>query len=532
MDKIYFKSDLKPREQQIQALEFIKKSIKNNKKNILLNMPTGSGKSYTMIMFANWYKTHINENAKFDIITNSKILQDQYIRDFPFIKTLKGMSNYYCNHHKTNCSEGKEINAILKRICIDCPYDKAKRIWMESDISTTNFALFISMVLFTDNIKNKESNVLIIDEAHDFESVFCDFISTKLSRTLLTKCGFNQTIQMRYLKKFKTIKTSEEFINFIEKEFINDIQNMNEKITEKIKDNPDKSLRSTYRKRMVYILKLVEKLDKLLDNYYENKNNWELDITYDKKNNIELILQPIWGYSYLKNILWDNYDHIIFMSGTILDKNMFSYINGLNPEESSYLEMNSTFKIKNRPLYYIKVGKMTYNEKLKTFEKQVKIIEKILKKYKDKKGIIHTVNYEITDWIKEKINDDRLLFHDTDNRDEIYDKFINSKKPNVLVSPSMMTGISLDDEKARFSIMIKVPYPNISSNKIKSRQKSNKDWYNFKSVSDIIQSYGRTIRSETDYSDTFILDESFSNILKYNTKYLPKYFTNAIKILK
>jgi Rad3-related DNA helicase len=529
---IYFPLELKPREQQIEALEFTKKSINNGKKNILLNLPTGAGKSYFIIMFANWYKNFINNNAKFDIITNSKILQSQYVNDFPFIKSLKGTSNYYCDFHKTNCSEGKELNKVLKRVCNNCPYDHAKRMWIDSDIGSSNFALFISLALYTENLEQKNSNVLIIDEAHDFESVFCDFISTKLSKNVLKKCGLSQILQTNYLREFKKIKKHEDFIKFIENDFLNNIQNHHEKLTENIRKESEKNIKNIKTKQLSYCLSLIEKLDKLIENYYKYKDNWSLDISYDKENNIELILQPIWGYPFLNDIIWKNYDHIIFMSGTLLDKKMYSYINGLDENITTYKEMNSVFDIKKRPLYYIKVGKMTYKEKEKTFENQIEVINKILKKYKDKKGIIHTVNYELNNWLKEKIICDRFIFHDPDNREEKYQEFLESNEPKIMISPSMMSGIDLHSDRARFAIMLKIPYPNISSNKIKARQKSNKDWYNFKTCSDIIQTYGRTIRSESDYSDTFLLDESFSNILKYNSKYLPRYFTNAIKILK
>lgn len=529
---IHFPLELKPRDQQIEALEFCKKSVNNGKKHMLLNMPTGSGKSYFIIMFANWYKNFVNENAKFDILTNSKILQDQYIRDFPFIRNLKGMSNYYCSHHKTDCSEGKELNRILKRQCDGCPYDHAKLAWMDSPIGATNFALFISMALYTENIKKKESNVLVIDEAHDFESVFCDFISTKLNKNLLKKCGFKATVYNKFNARFKKIRTPREFIEFVENEFIGHVQSLYESHTERVKVETEKTIKTTQRKQIMYCIKLIERLETLLTTYSENEDNWSLDTSYNKDKEIELNLQPIWGYPYLKDILWNNYDHIIFMSGTLLDKDMYSYINGLDNELTTYKEMSSTFDAKKRPLYYIKAGKMTYREKQETFNEQVKLINKILKKYENDKGIIHTVNYEIAEWIKERIQDKRLIFHNGENRDEMYNKFVKSKEPKVMVSPSMMSGVDLKDDLSRFAIMLKVPYPNISSNKIKGRQKTNRNWYDWKTIVDIIQTYGRTIRSDEDYSDTFILDSSLSDIMKYKSRYLPRYFTNAIKTLK
>jgi Rad3-related DNA helicase len=96
----------------------------------------------------------------------------------------------------------------------------------------------------------------------------------------------------------------------------------------------------------------------------------------------------------------------------------------------------------------------------------------------------------------------------------------------------MMSGIDLKDDLARFQILLKVPYPNISSNKIKSRQKSNSDWYVWKTVVDTLQSYGRAVRSDTDYAEMYILDSNFSDLLKYNSHIIPDYMLKAIKQLK
>jgi Rad3-related DNA helicase len=220
------------------------------------------------------------------------------------------------------------------------------------------------------------------------------------------------------------------------------------------------------------------------------------------------------------------------MSASILDKKMFSFINGLEEKLTTYYEIPTPFSVKNRKIYYLKVGKMNFQSKEETFQKQIPWIKKILAKYKNEKGIIHTTNYEITEWVKENIMDERLLFHETDDRNEILEKHLHSTTPTVLVSPSMMSGIDLKDDLARFQILLKVPYPNISSNKIKARQKSNSDWYTWKTVVDTLQSYGRAVRSDTDHADMFILDSNFSDLLKYNSHIIPEYMQKAIKQLK
>jgi Rad3-related DNA helicase len=175
---------------------------------------------------------------------------------------------------------------------------------------------------------------------------------------------------------------------------------------------------------------------------------------------------------------------------------------------------------------------MTYNLKTETFNKQKEWIKKILNKHKNEKGIIHTSNYEIANWIQEQMLEERFIFHETNNRLQALNQHLNNDDNSVIVSPSLDTGIDLKDENGRFQIILKIPFPNISSNKVKQRQRTNKDWYNWSTCCTLMQSYGRSIRSIDDYAKTYILDESFSSILTQSGTMLPRWFTNAIKIIK
>ena len=70
----------KPRKEQKEALSFIDSEYQKNKLNkfFLLNMPVGSGKSHLALMIADWFRRTVDKSSKIDIITNSKILQNQY----------------------------------------------------------------------------------------------------------------------------------------------------------------------------------------------------------------------------------------------------------------------------------------------------------------------------------------------------------------------------------------------------------------------------------------------------------------------
>jgi ATP-dependent DNA helicase DinG len=194
-----------------------------------------------------------------------------------------------------------------------------------------------------------------------------------------------------------------------------------------------------------------------------------------------------------------------------------------------YYSISSPFPLKNRPIYYLPVGKMSYAKKEETFKDFIPMISKILNKYHDKKGLIHTNSFELSNWIERDIKDKRLVYHNSSNKDNVLESHFTNESPTVLVSPSMDTGVSFDGEKARFQIIAKVPYPSLASQKNKLRKENDPDWYAYRTVSGIIQAYGRIIRSENDSGDTIIIDSSFGDVLRYSSKFIPNWVQESIK---
>ena len=79
---------------------------------------------------------------------------------------------------------------------------------------------------------------------------------------------------------------------------------------------------------------------------------------------------------------------VFLMSGTILDKNLFCQLNGLDVTKASYYSIASPFPLKNRPIYYMPVGKMSFKSKEDTFKRYVPYIQKLL----DKKSVYPIIN--------------------------------------------------------------------------------------------------------------------------------------------
>jgi Rad3-related DNA helicase len=535
-----------PRVEQQEALDFIIKNHKDNPntKYYLLNMPVGTGKSHLAVMISDWYTSKIDKSAKVDIITAGKILQDQYDVTYESIKNLKGKENYTCTSYSTSCANGKEFNRLNKTTCDFCPYDDSKNGFMGGKVSLTNFHLYLTYAVYNPKmLEQRESNVLIVDECHELDSVMSDFISIKITETIIKRLKFTNEYEIiKALTKVKSITDYVDFLRFLNKEIAVTISTMDgsmvsgrdvqsDKRDLKISSLTGGTNQDVKMMQIVSDLKqYLQKIDIFLKEYDSNPLNWVLESNYNEKSKQkEMSLEPIWAYDYLEKYVWCNYDLVILMSGTILDKKLFSELNGLDDEKSVYYSVDSPFPVENRKVYFMPLGKMSFTKKEETFRNYVPYIHKLLKKYDMKKGIIHTNSFELSEWIKRDIDNSRLMFHDTSNREDMLKLHMESKDPMVFVSPSVGTGVSFDHDKSRFQIVAKIPYPSLNSQKNKLRQKNNPEWYAWKTVSGLLQMCGRSVRSKTDYADTIILDGSFSDVLRYSSKYLPSWFQESIQ---
>ena len=536
-----------PRKEQDEALEFVKKVHTNKPDNkfYLMNLPVGTGKSHLALMISQWFLNTVSQDSKIDIITPGKILQDQYDEEYESVTNLKGKENYNCSSYSCSCAQGKEFNKLNKTVCDFCPYDNAKEAYIGGRVSLTNFHLYLIHSLYTPKLlESRASRLLIVDECHLLDEVMSDFISIKITETIVKKLRFDNEDEI--ISKLKYVATIDDYIHFLDyfrgQIILTIAKTNNNMITNPtIAKNTKRDLKLS--KILDYVnddvksiqvmadLKQYEtKIDVFLKEYNDDRDNWVLEKSYNEKTKqYELSLEPIWSYKYLNKYVWDNYDMVVLMSGTILSKRIFSELNGLDLKKCVYYSIPSPFPIENRQIFYMPLGKMSYAKKEETFVNYKNFLDKILNKYKDSKGIIHTNSFELSTWIKNGVKNKRLLFHDSVNKTEMLKKHFDSDDPTVLISPSVSTGVSFDGDKSRFQIIAKVPYPSLASQKNKLRQKNNPEWYAWKTCAILQQMCGRSIRSKTDFADTIIIDGSFGDIIKYSSEYLPIWFQESIK---
>ena len=131
----------------------------------------------------------------------------------------------------------------------------------------------------------------------------------------------------------------------------------------------------------------------------------------------------------------------------------------------------------------------------------------------------------------DKLDNPRLITHDKENKTEVIEKFIKSDEPLVLISPSMGEGVDLPGDLCRFQIIYKLPFPDWGDKQINQRTGIDREWYDYKTCLNLVQTHGRGMRYLDDYCHTYVIDNRFKSYIKesYPRNFLPDRFRESIE---
>jgi len=518
-----------PRPEQIQAINFILEKFKSGARFVILEAPLGIGKSAIAVTVSNYI------NDKFDnpdkkasyIITTQKILQEQYVRDFPYIANITAKQNFQCENRApgVTCDMGLTMAKILMKSTFksyygSCCYVKARRNFDGSHIGLTNLSYFLSHALNKNDLS--ERNLMVIDECHNVENVVTDFAALTFTKHFIQdilKMPFPNVARM----------SIEDFVKWIKFTYATKLSNDYLSLESKMGAMSSESYLES--NSGLASMKKVEDYKRKLENVsigLKNFNKDEWVMTVSATQDI-VSIKPIFASKYTNNMLYKFADKLLLMSGTILDKNTFCQNIGIDPNKAEFLSLDSPFPVANRPVFEVPVGSMGRKSIDITLPKMVATIKELLDHHKNEKGIIHCHNYKIAKYISDNISSDRLLFHSSDDRIDVLNFHIKSTQPTVLVSPSFTEGIDLQGKLSRFQIIAKIPFPFLGDNYVKEKMNRVNGWYAWQTLKSVIQASGRSVRDYDDYAITYILDSDWSFLKSKNLGMIPMWFKNAIQ---
>lgn len=525
----------------------LKAFFADNKKFCVLDLPTGAGKSAIGSTIGSHFSNIENENGYengYYYITSQKILQSQLDEDFgehgkwsnPSTKMieLKGRNAYPCIFYEkilndpqekqafndlelarfaatkdANCATGecKKKGKGKLKYCEDfCPYHIQLNKALDNKAVLMNFHAFIFQTQMTDRWSRK--SLLIIDEGHDTEQVLLDYVTIE----------FHDKI---FGVKFPKFENAEEYLIYFEDIKLFEI--VQEKLKQADEANDDKEAEKWG--RMFHKLKIFKES---IINYntewivkYEDKLEWR-----------SLSFKPLFVSKFAKELLFDFCDKVLIMSATILNKHIFCSSLGINEDNCFYHAAENQFPVANRQVTYKPSGSMSFKNKQETMPKMIDDVNEICRKHSTERGIIHTNSFDISEKLLNNCSLDvkRRFFYQKNFTDKEQMLEEHSKSSNgILIGPALHIGLDLKDDLSRFQIICKVPYPSFADNpQLKRRMEISGEYYMFLTAMKLVQSIGRSIRSETDWAKTYVLDSDFKSFCARSRGILPNWFIKSI----
>jgi Rad3-related DNA helicase len=524
IDEFPFKE---PMNGQFDIIKTIIESYLSGNKYFILEAATGTGKSvigYTVsrVMF------RLQEIASSTILTKTKSLQEQYsssikLNDRKIIHSIKSAKNYLCNVDPSSSTYYAGPGCI-KNKCPKikiCQYVLHKKLYDASIPGITNYNYYIEN-------KTIAKEFLICDEAHNVEDILCTYSTLELDREFLLDLYRFMDLELGFgvnntLKYFDQLKQSVDILPVVLTNLYNDLLQVNNVLSPYLEEDMENSLSKSMESR---IRKFSEEISSYLSKIRIVTNN--LDNTWVKSVEGSILrYKPVFANLLLSALTKDNNKFVLFMSASIGDPH--EYARTLGIKNYGHLSLPSVFPIENRQVHLVQLPGMNSSNKDEVLPVYLNVVNKLMDKFPNDRGIIHCVSFELGEAIYKACNrGNRIYLHRRGETLDVED-FVSRGSNKIIVSPSSTEGIDLPDELSRFQIVFKLPFPYLGDPWIRAKMDLIPGWYERVTMNALLQACGRSIRHANDYAHTFIIDGSMMRFT--NSSNLPQYFRDAIKVL-
>jgi len=502
---------------QLETALKVKAAFDRGKKFILVQAPTGIGKTLIAVLVAAMLELQMRYTC------HSKQLQAQFCRDFPDAVELLGRNNYVClknpslfpqlsaelctanSPHCKTCElakQGCEPDPEGKCPCReDCPYLVQKRLALNADIAVLNAAYLLRVLNYGGGFS--PIPLLTLDELELMEGTLLGTIEITFTDRFMEKFGL---LPPKYKTKPESWRErAPEWLKVVEQR-INQLQN-----AWGIDD-------------LVSLRQLEQKKRQLQFFIREVDDTWVFDGTTFK---------PIWVSRYAEKYLWQHADRVLGMSATISPWRQLCRDLGIDTSQVEFIDTPPVFPTERRPVHYQPAANMNHGTKDAELPSLVAALDKILERHPNQKGLVHCVSYHnVNQILKLTRYPERIITHrESDRQSQLY-HFMGSSEPLVLLSPSMERGIDLPYDHCRFIVIAKMPFPYLGDPQVSARlyrgKSQGQQWYNATTARRIVQATGRGMRSADDYCVSYILDSAFGDFYRRNLAAFPRWWRESL----
>jgi len=500
----------------------------SDKRFIILNAPTGVGKSTIYMGLAAML------GGRTLVLTDSKNLQDQLYRDFaPMgLVEIKGQSNYGCLYFDDGrrtlpgCDEGP-CHASIQCNYRDkgCRYYDAVRRAAGSSLVIANYAYWMNVQKFADPESIGVFDRIILDEAHNAASTLADFVKVTIDRAHVFKLLGLEPLRNADIDAW--VEWGGEALRVC-----------NDRIEAAC------ASASAYRESVAIVRRLKSLRGELQDLVWAhtwrrtdapNIPAWIPGTATDwiiEETPTMALFQPVWATAYSEKYLFGGIPSVVMVSATVTPKD--AGFLGIPPSYYDYFQYPSPFPLSTRPVYIVPTARVGRSMSVGETRIWLSRIDQIIAKEavdRGVKGIIHARSYERARQIfAASEHKDLLMIHDPSNTRKTVEQFKRASGAAVLISPAVSTGHDFPLDECRFQIIAKVPFIDNRPAVIQARAKSDRKYLDYIAMVELIQMAGRGVRSESDFCNTYIIDDNFAAwFFPRNRDLVPKWFRSAIR---
>ena len=531
------------RPSQKEVLEQVEAAVSQPKRFIILEAPVGFGKSAVAAALC----LHLGSAY---LLTSTKQLQDQYSADFRF-PMVTGKSNFTClvptsDGKNPPCSKGRceadwklsecphyltfeeydehKLGACKKDAKCNhlkddklCPYYGQKWDAFRAPVMVANYPFLLNEIRFTEDVRKRR--LLVCDEAHDLEKQMVGAGAFSLRRSTLESYrveGDDLPVAIPDMGLEDAaawegpLKQAEERLERF--------------VSTYLADGEMQDLVASCKRTLGSLKAFAEELR-------ADPANWVVNSVRKSEAGVEeAVFQPLEVGAYT-SMLFDVGETVLLMSATVFSKEVFFSTLGIPEGEAAFVRVESSFPVENRPIHPLNAAQLSRTTMDASLGTIARAVDEVMLRHAGERGVVHTTSYQQARYIMDHVSEyNRARLSSTENVSS-WSALLRAggtRDESVLISPGLFQGVDLKDELSRFQILVKVPYPDLSERRTRVKLERDPGWYDWQTALRLVQTYGRSIRSDTDHAVTYVLDSNFPWFVRRHGELFPEYFMEAL----
>ncbi|HXH83494.1 MAG TPA: helicase C-terminal domain-containing protein [Candidatus Tectomicrobia bacterium] len=489
---------------------------------LLVEAPPGVGKSHVAMTLARW-------SGDAYLLTSQKLLQDQYERQFgDALAVVKGRDNYLCERYAMPVPTSRGACRRPRGPACACPYARAKQAALHSPVFCANTAYFLTLRHWhAEHLRRRR--LLIVDEAHTLEAQLVAVATVAFSHDEMRTWLGAPLPRLNDADGYRPLLAP----------LLQQLEEEREAVARHLEalappadlfgDTPPSPEEQTLLDRQERLDDAVARLRRFLD---DEDREWL--VRYPAAPASSLALVPLGVADLGRRLLGESAEIVVLSSAYLGPRAVVAECFGLDADRVGAVGVGSPFPREQRPILYRPVGPLSQATLPRLEPALFAEVAAILAAHPADKGLIHVASHAAARRLVSALEQTdpraaaRLLWIESaEAKPAALDLHRASRRPTVLVSPSLREGVDLPDDFLRFQIVTKMPFPDLGDPWTAARRARDPRWYAVETAKALVQAYGRSCRHAEDHGVTYVLDAHFARFVRQYRPLLPEWFLDA-----